>query len=213
ETYDATKAKQSCMQVVQNNIPDKWRIKDMSEDCLFLNIWQPKDVQGKSKLPVMFWIHGGAFAIGSVFTQFYNASYIATLGEVIVVSTNYRLSAFGFLYGGTEDAPGNVGYHDQMLALKWVKDNIASFGGNPNTITIFGESAGGVSVGAHVLSPLSNGLFQRAILQSGAPISVDFTKSKEASFIMTNDYAKTLNCNNTLISEQLKCLRNKSANE
>src|SRR5581483_3756876 len=194
ETYDATKAKQSCMQVVQNNIPDKWRIKDMSEDCLFLNIWQPKDVQGKSKLPVMFWIHGGAFAIGSVFTQFYNASYIATLGEVIVVSTNYRLSAVGFLYGGSEDAPGNVGYHDQLLALKWVNDHIASFGGDPNAITIFGESAGGMSVGSHVLSPLSKGLFQRAILQSGAPNAAAVSKSKEDEFRKTNDYAKTLHC-------------------
>lgn len=83
------------------------------------------------------------------------------------VTIQYRLGAFGFLYGDTPDTPGNLGLHDQILALKWIKQNIEAFGGDPNQVTIFGESAGGMSVGALVLTPLANGLFQKAILQSG----------------------------------------------
>jgi carboxylesterase type B len=90
----------------------------------------------------MYWIHGGGFETGTIFSFAYDAKYIATLGDVIVVAVNYRLGPFGFLYGGTDDAPGNAGLYDQILGLKWIRDNIEQFGGDPESVTIFGESAG-----------------------------------------------------------------------
>ena len=96
----------------------------------------------------------------------YNPEFFMNTQSVIIVTINYRLGAFGFLSLGTEDVPGNAGLRDQTMALTWVKENIASFGGDNKRITIFGESAGGSSAALHLLSPLSKGLFQRAILQS-----------------------------------------------
>ena len=90
----------------------------------------------------MVFIHGGSFDSGTEFTIAYDARWIAAIGDVIVVTINYRLGALGFLYGGTDDVPGNAGLYDQIMAIKWVKDNIDSFGGDPHSITIFGESAG-----------------------------------------------------------------------
>jgi carboxylesterase type B len=90
----------------------------------------------------MFFIHGGTFKLGTMFSIAYDARYLSSLGDVIVVTINYRLGPFGFLYGGTNDAPGNPGLHDQILALKWVNENIEAFGGDPTSITIFGHSAG-----------------------------------------------------------------------
>ncbi|CAG2122072.1 unnamed protein product, partial [Medioppia subpectinata] len=125
----------------------------MSEDCLVLNIWTTNTTALK---PVMFWIHGGALSVGSIFQTWFNGSALATK-DVVIVSANYRLGTFGFLYGEREYAPGNVGFYDQLLALKWVRENIHSFGGDRDQITIFGESAGSWSVSAHILSPLSKG--------------------------------------------------------
>ena len=118
---DATKAKNSCIQ--PND--EEW-IKNfmgnitISEDCLVLNIWSPKEDNNTTKLkPVMFWIHGGGLVVGSIFQPSYNGSVLAT-HDVVFVSVNYRLGALGFLYGGEDSAPGNIGHYDQVLALKWV---------------------------------------------------------------------------------------------
>ncbi|CAG2178468.1 unnamed protein product, partial [Oppiella nova] len=124
-----------------------------SEDCLVLNIWTQntrnnRSVKGLPLKPVMFWIHGGGLIGGSIFMSDYNGSVLAT-NDVVLVATNYRLGPFGFLYGDREDAPGNVGFYDQLLALKWVRDNIHLFGGDKDQITIFGQSAGSWSVSAH----------------------------------------------------------------
>jgi para-nitrobenzyl esterase len=144
------------------------------EDCLSLNVWAPAHaLQGRRRrgLPVMVWLHGGAFFLGSG-AQF-DPTKLVTTGNLIVVTLNYRLGALGFLahpalsaespYGGS----GNYGIMDQQLALRWVQDNIAAFGGNPKRVTIFGESAGGTSVFAQLVSPTAKGLFHRAISQSG----------------------------------------------
>ncbi|CAG2104218.1 unnamed protein product, partial [Medioppia subpectinata] len=158
---DATKVKNSCMQN-----PSQFPISPdspLSEDCLVLNIWTTNTTALK---PVMFWIYGGGLIMGSIFQEIYNGSALATK-DVVVVSVNYRLGPFGFLYGDREDAPGNVGFYDQLLGLKWVRENIHSFGGDRDQITIFGESAGSWSVSAHILSPLSKGMFQRAIMENG----------------------------------------------
>lgn len=144
---------------------------EQSEDCLTLNVWKPANAS--APVPVMVWIYGGALMHGS--TPLYPADALATQG-VVVVSMNYRMGRLGFFAHpalaaeSPSDVRGNYGYLDQLAALEWVKRNIDGFGGNPKEVTIFGESAGGGSVTAHLISPLSRGLFHRAILQSpGVP--------------------------------------------
>ena len=133
------------------------------EDCLNLNIWSPD--LGEAQLPVMVWIHGGAFANGSGAIDMYDGSHFARDG-VVCVTINYRLGIDGFLYLG--DGNDNLGLLDQLAALQWVQENIAAFGGDPGNVTIFGESAGGMSVGTLLSMPRAAGLFRRAIAESGA---------------------------------------------
>lgn len=136
-----------------------------SEDCLYLNVYTP-DIKPKKPLPVMFWIHGGAFCSGSGEDDFYGPELLVRQG-VILVTINYRLEVLGFLCLHTKDVPGNAGMKDQVQALRWVNKNIGNFGGDPNNITIFGESAGAASVTYHLISPMSRGLFKKVIAQSG----------------------------------------------
>ncbi|CAG2181188.1 unnamed protein product, partial [Oppiella nova] len=169
--------------------------KNFSEDCLYLNIWSPAGKVSSNRLkPVMFFIHGGAFIIGSSNEYHYNGEVLASKGDVIVVTLNYRLNGFGFLYTGTDagpgnaglwdqvlngfgflytgtDAgPGNAGLWDQVLPLKWVNDNIQNFGGDPKQITVFGESAGSITTSAIILSPITRNLFKNAIMMSGSAL-------------------------------------------
>src|ERR1700688_187397 len=143
-----------------------------SEDCLYLNVWTP-GVSAKTKLPVMVWIYGGGFRAGSASEPRQDGESLAHKG-VVIVSMNYRLGIFGFFShpGLTAEsghhASGNYGLMDQAAALKWVHENIAAFGGDPNEVTIFGESAGSFSVSALMASPLSKGLIRAAIGESGA---------------------------------------------
>uniref|UniRef100_A0A8D2K0W6 Bile salt-activated lipase n=1 Tax=Theropithecus gelada TaxID=9565 RepID=A0A8D2K0W6_THEGE len=148
------------------------------EDCLYLNIWVPQDRKQVSRdLPVMIWIYGGAFLMGSghganfLSNYLYDGEEIATRGNVIVVTFNYRVGPLGFLSTGDANLPGNYGLRDQHMAIAWVKRNIAAFGGDPNNITLFGESAGGASVSLQTLSPYNKGLIRRAISQSGVALS------------------------------------------
>ena len=152
----------------------------MSEDCLTLNIWSPS--ADDARRPVMVWIHGGSFVTGSGSTPWYNGTAFATQGDVVVVTINYRLGALGFLYlaeyAGEEYATsGNNGLLDQVAALTWVRDNISAFGGDPNNVTVFGESAGAMSIGALLAMPAAHGLFKRAILQSGAAHRVNSSRT------------------------------------
>jgi para-nitrobenzyl esterase len=143
-----------------------------SEDCLYLNIWAPVD-PGREKHPVMVWIYGGGFVAGSTSEPRQEGEVLSRKG-VVVVSLNYRLDVFGFFSHpelakeSGHNAAGNYGLLDQVAALQWVKKNIAAFGGDPESVTIFGESAGSFSVSALTASPLAKGLFQRAIGESGA---------------------------------------------
>lgn len=143
----------------------------MSEDCLYLNVWTPAD-SSRDKLPVMVWIHGGGFAAGTASQAPYNGLNLARKG-VVVVSINYRLGILGFLVHpelekeSPDKTSGNYGLLDQIAALQWVKKNIAEFGGDPDNVTIFGESAGAASVTALLMSPPAKGLFHRAIAESG----------------------------------------------
>jgi para-nitrobenzyl esterase len=146
---------------------------DMSEDCLTLNVWTPARRNG-TRLPVMVWLHGGAFEAGSARMPIYDGSNLASRG-VVMVTLNYRLGYFGFFghpklteEANAEGVPtANYGLLDQVAALEWVKRNIEAFGGDPANVTLFGESAGGVSVLALMIAPSARGLFQKAIIQSG----------------------------------------------
>jgi para-nitrobenzyl esterase len=143
----------------------------MSEDCLYLNIWSPDADQ--EKRPVMVYIHGGAFTLGSASDPWYDGTSFAANHNIVVVSLNYRLGILGFvslkdLAAADAAYTANCGLLDQIAALRWVRDNIAAFGGDPNQVTVMGESAGAMSIGALLGMPAAKGLFQRAILQSGA---------------------------------------------
>ena len=139
------------------------------DDCLNLNVWTPDP--GAGGLPVLVWIHGGAFYAGSGVDDVYNGAAFARDG-VVCVTINYRLGVQGFWHLGEHFAElaqsGNIGMLDQIAALQWVQENIAAFGGDPNQVTIAGESAGGMSVSTLMAMPAAKGLFQRAIPQSGA---------------------------------------------
>lgn len=142
-----------------------------SEDCLTLNVYTP--ALDDAARPVMVWVHGGAFTAGSGNVPWYDASNLIRMGDVVVVSLNYRLGALGFLHLGHLDGElaGSVnnGIRDQIAALRWVRDNIGGFGGDPGNVTIFGESAGAMSVGTLLGAPEASELFHRAVAQSGAP--------------------------------------------
>jgi len=139
-----------------------------SEDCLHVNVWTPSLTGAR---PVMVFIHGGAFVAFSASDPLLDATRLAEDGDVVVVSMNYRLDVLGFLahpaLAGAGETTGNWGFLDQQAALRWVRANAAHFGGDPSNVTIFGESAGGVSVGLHLVAAGSEGLFERAISQSG----------------------------------------------
>ena len=148
-------------------------VEEMDEDCLYLNVWTPAQYEGDS-LPVMFWIHGGGLILGSGTHPNTDGERLARENGVLVVTINYRLGVFGFLAHPelSEEDPngvsGNYGIKDQIFALQWVRDNIRRFGGNPGNVTVFGESAGGVSVCTLMASPRARGLFHRAIVQSAS---------------------------------------------
>jgi para-nitrobenzyl esterase len=174
-----------------------------SENCLTLNVWTPVGRRAGDKLPVMVWIHGGGFVNGS--GAIYHARSLVAKGRIVVVTLNYRLGALGFLadpsLGSSGDA-GNYGLADQQAALRWVRDNIAAFGGDPAKVTIAGESAGGMSVCDHLVAPGSAGLFRAAIIQS-APCQAmaDLATAQRVS----EAYAASVGCRDPLTAAG--CLR------
>ncbi|XP_078520229.1 fatty acyl-CoA hydrolase precursor, medium chain-like [Lissotriton helveticus] len=177
----------------------------VSEDCLYLNLYTPSHASRTSRLPVMLWIHGGGFKIGSASS--FDGSVIAAYEDVVLVTLQYRLGALGFLSTADEQAPGNWGFLDQVRCMEWVKENIKDFGGDPNSVTIFGESAGGMSTSAHLLSPLSKGLFHRAISQSGVLAAVIDDKNIIRSIAQM--IANKSGCYSTDSASIVACLREK----
>jgi para-nitrobenzyl esterase len=152
-----------------------WNPRTASEDCLVLNVYTPNLADGK-KRAVMFWIHGGLFANGSASANYCDGTRLAQLHDVVVVTVNHRLNAFGYLYlahlsPALADS-GNIGNLDLVHALKWVRDNIANFGGDPGNVTIFGQSGGGMEVVCLLAMPPAQGLFHRAVVQSGSLLTV-----------------------------------------
>ncbi|XP_057551121.1 acetylcholinesterase isoform X3 [Hippopotamus amphibius kiboko] len=172
---NATAFQSVCYQYVDTLYPgfegtEMWNPnRELSEDCLYLNVWTPYP-RPASPTPVLVWIYGGGFYSGASSLDVYDGRFLAQVEGTVLVSMNYRVGAFGFLaLPGSREAPGNVGLLDQRLALQWVQENVAAFGGDPTSVTLFGESAGAASVGMHLLSLPSRALFHRAVLQSGAP--------------------------------------------
>jgi len=177
--HDATQTPPGCPQ--HCNLPPHTCPMVQSEDCLSLNVFAPSTPTSDGSLrPVMFFIHGGDFRQGYGAGILYDGSRLANHGDVVVVTTNYRLGVQGFLKSTDAGINGNFGIEDQRLAMQWASKNVQAFGGDPTKITIFGQSAGGVSVGIHVASPLSQGLFRAAILQSN-PLSLPLRSAKDAT--------------------------------
>ncbi|XP_044617445.2 liver carboxylesterase-like isoform X3 [Equus asinus] len=188
----------------KENMPLKF-----SEDCLYLNIYTPADLTKKSRLPVMVWIHGGGLIIGGASS--YDGLPLSALENVVVVTIQYRLGIWGFFSTGDEHSPGNWGLLDQVAALRWVQENIANFGGDPGSVTIFGESAGGRSVSVLVLSPLAKNLFHRAISESGVAISS--APAKRDLKAMAQQIAVFAGCKTTTSAVIVDCLRQKTEDE
>ncbi|XP_013395779.1 carboxylesterase 1C [Lingula anatina] len=163
----------------------------MSEDCLTLNVFVPGTLSNTTRKAVMVWIHGGGFMNGG--TNVYHFHEFAIQGDVIVVSVNYRLGAFGFLSTGDVNAPGNAGLWDQIEGLKWVRDNIENFGGDPNNVTIFGESAGGSCISQLAMTLAARGLFRRFISMSGTALT-ESAWVKDGADIATK-VGQNLGCN------------------
>lgn len=203
--YNATTPQHSCPMF--HNHPDAAHPE--SEDCLFLNVWQPAPagLVGTAHYNVLVYIHGGSFLGGSIFPHNYDSRQLAHDGNMVVVVVNYRLGALGFLYGGDGQHEGNYGLYDQLLALQWVQENIVHFGGDPTQVTLMGESAGSWSVSAHIISPLAKGLFVRAIMQSGSIITP--IKSTKEALKDTQLLATELHCSHSNLTEMIDCLRTK----
>ena len=192
---DATKFGASC---AQNHVFDDMIFQDAgpSEDCLFLNVYAPADAKDKSKLPVMFWIHGGGYSGGGSDEPRHNGDFLPLKG-VVLVTINYRLGVFGFLATSglaaeANGAAGNYGLLDTVEALKWVKANIKKFGGDPDNVTIFGESAGSFAVSTLMASPAARGLFAKAIGESGGAFgstlptdTLDTREKKDGAWVAT----------------------------
>ncbi|MCH9735649.1 MAG: carboxylesterase family protein, partial [Actinomycetia bacterium] len=198
---DADRLGSRCIQDLEGDIE---RGRETSEDCLTLNVWtparRPDSVQPR---PVMVWIHGGAFVNGS--GGVYGASRLAARGDIVVVTINYRLGVLGFLAHPALGPPGDVGNYglaDQQAALRWVRENIAQFGGDPNKVTLAGESAGGMSVCDHLVAPGSRGLFDAAIMQS-APCEAQ--AALPVAQARSLDYAAQVGCGD--VGSAAECLR------
>ncbi|KFV60531.1 Fatty acyl-CoA hydrolase precursor, medium chain, partial [Tyto alba] len=180
----------------------------VSEDCLYLNVYTPLSTEHQEKLPVFVWIHGGGLVFGAASS--YDGSALAAFDNVVVVTIQYRLGIVGYFSTGDKHAQGNWGYLDQVAALQWIQENIIHFGGDPGSVTIAGESAGGVSVSALVLSPLAKGLFHKAISESGTAVRALFTDQPEEE---AQRIAAASGCEKSSSAAVVECLREKTEEE
>nr|XP_033798110.1 fatty acyl-CoA hydrolase precursor, medium chain-like isoform X2 [Geotrypetes seraphini] len=215
---DATSNPPMCLQpqnmfrVVEKTLKAKIPPLPVAEDCLYLNVYTPAQEKKNSKLPVMAFIHGGAFVNGGAL--FYDGSALSAYENVTMVIIQYRLGVLGFISSENADRPGNLGLQDQIQALHWTQENIKHFGGDPDSITIFGESAGGISVSLLILSSLTKGLFHKAISESGVASMPDFIISDPKKINdFTNKVASLSGCEDKDSAAIVNCLRNKPEDE
>uniref|UniRef100_A0A023F5Z0 Carboxylic ester hydrolase n=2 Tax=Triatoma infestans TaxID=30076 RepID=A0A023F5Z0_TRIIF len=216
---NATRPPNTCVQIIDTVFGDfpgatMWNPNThISEDCLYLNVVVPKP--RPTNAAVMLWIFGGGFYSGSATLDVYDHKTLVSEENVIVVSMQYRVASLGFLFFDTPEAPGNAGLFDQLMALQWVHDNIHQFGGNPHNVTLFGESAGAVSVSLHLLSPLSRNLFSQAIMESGSAVAPWAIISRQESTLRGLRLAEALNCPHSRsdIAAVIECLRKVNATD
>jgi acetylcholinesterase/cholinesterase len=177
---------------------------NISEDCLYLNVYVPTTQEKNRKRAehcgskrelktVMVYFHGGSFLYGANSFKFFDATNLAAFANIVVVVPNYRLGILGFL-SSYPRINGNFGLYDQLEALKWVQKNIAAFGGDPGRVVLFGQNAGAISIGLHLISPLSKNLFRRAILESGNPLSWLTVFEQKNAKVFTIKVANISNC-------------------
>lgn len=198
---DCTSYGPNCMQ------PNIWDRTNISEDCLYLNVFT-KNLGNNSKTelkPVIVYIHGGGFETGSAMEH--GPEYLMER-DIVLVTTNYRLGAFGFMAVGTSDIPGNAALKDQSLALKWVQKNIIHFGGDSNKVTIAGLSAGAYSVTGHMISKMSQGLFHNVIAMSGALAWQKKLEKNNLNDVKT--LAGKINCTTSSVAEMVECFKHVS---
>ncbi|XP_032436801.1 fatty acyl-CoA hydrolase precursor, medium chain-like [Xiphophorus hellerii] len=184
-------------------------VPEVSEDCLYLNVYTPAETTPEVKLPVMVWIHGGGLVLGAA--SQYDVSSLTAYENVVTVVIQYRLGILGFLSTGDAHAKGNWGLLDQLAALRWVQENIEAFGGDPQSVTIAGESAGGISASILTLSPLSKGLFHKAIFQSGVATLGAYTSDQPLN--QAHAVANLTGCYMSSTEELVRCLRGKTQDE
>ncbi|CAF1087877.1 unnamed protein product [Brachionus calyciflorus] len=229
EILNATKWPNSCMQLIDKSdyVPPEnptnfepfpgfsmWRIdnkfSNMSEDCLYLNIFTPE--KRNESYEIMVFFHGGSTVFGSSAMDVYNPSTLVAETNTIVITINYRLGVFGFLYLDNE-FPGNQALQDQSEALKWISTNAEKFGGNPNKITIFGQSAGAMLGGYHLFYKKSWPYFTNIILQSGSPLFEPlFPVSKQEANRRGLEFLESIGCKNDTSSDLLECIKNSTSN-
>lgn len=200
-TRESTSFGKACSQpaIYATAVPSE----DQSEDCLYLNAWVPKG--GCKRKAAMIWIYGGGLIAGDV--RDYNGKFLAAHTDTIVFTMNYRTGPLGFLYLNDNEAPGNMGLLDQYLAIKWIYDNIKTFGGSRRKITLFGQSAGAASINYHILSSFTRPYFQKAIMMSGAANSDYGYHSPTEALSTAYEFANHLGCKKGTVGETIECLR------
>lgn len=214
EVYKAVRNSRVCYSMPAKYLDIKSPFKvNETEDCLTLNIWSPADLSSDQLKPVLVYIHGGAFIIdGARDPRISDGELLSTLGDFVVVLVRYRLGVFGCLFTNSDEAPGNLPLEDQALALEWISDNIKYFGGDPERITLSGESAGSISVALHFLRQRNRPLFKQMILQSGAT-RTNLNEDIGAALMRSAKISKFLGCspdesiNHLSSPEILSCLR------
>lgn len=218
DVYDASDMGPPCFHITYSS-SWSWAAsrKTESEDCLHLNVWAPEGAcDNKTKTstlkPVIVFIYGGGFNIGATDWEFYDGSVLAAYGDVVMASMNYRLGPLGFLNADSEDIPGNMGLLDQHLAIRWLYENAPLFCGNPAHMVLVGESAGAVSAGLHLVSPMSRHMVKRVVLQSGSPLW-DTPDNTVGAIKKATEFAEIFKCSNTTHNFQnssdlvVRCLR------
>lgn len=197
KVFDATQDGPMCPQETLNRSA-------LSEDCLRLNVYTSNVNAVNDLKPVIVYLHPGGFYSVSAISSFAGPQNFMDR-DIVLVTVNYRLGSLGFLATNTADAPGNMGLKDQVIALRWVQQHIEKFGGNPKAVTLWGYSAGSVSIGLHMMSPMSKGLFHRAIMQSASPLAQFRYRSNQTE--LAEKQARLLNCPTKAAKEMVNCLK------
>lgn len=201
QVFDATKDGPICPQVTVNRT---W----LSEDCLRLNVYTKEAGASHGLKPVIAYLHPGGFYAVSAISAYAGPQNFMDR-DIVLVTVNYRLASLGFLATGTADAPGNMGLKDQVIAFRWIQSHIEKFGGDPKSVTLWGYSAGSFSIGLHMMSPMSKGLFHRAIMQSASPLGQFRYNNNQLG--LAEKQAKLLKCPVQPVKDMIKCLKTVSS--